>query len=217
MISRNEYRGCVKANVLKEDWETALAQTKTLVQEQKEQNKVLTVCLYQHKNMLFLYMETLQDGICPQTLLAPLVPYMEQWPEENGLTPWAPMYHIYHHSIPGDVSEWVKERAANENRIGRIAFLKPEKLFSYTYWHYAIVQEGLLKGDKYQYISLHENVLFSYFEEPKKFVNIKEDYEHESQAINDWLAVDPESHFIPFPEAGGSNFYIIPEYFAVGR
>ena len=83
MISRNEYRGCVKANVLKEDWETALAQTKTLVQEQKEQNKVLTVCLYQHKNMLFLYMETLQDGICPQTLLAPLVPYMEQWPEEN--------------------------------------------------------------------------------------------------------------------------------------
>ena len=117
MISRNEYRGCVKANVLKEDWETALAQTKTLVQEQKEQNKVLTVCLYQHKNMLFLYMETLQDGICPQTLLAPLVPYMEQWPEENGLTPWAPMYHIYHHSIPGDVSEWVKERAANEKSI----------------------------------------------------------------------------------------------------
>ena len=172
MISRNEYRGCVKANVLKEDWETALAQTKTLVQEQKEQNKVLTVCLYQHKNMLFLYMETLQDGICPQTLLAPLVPYMEQWPEENGLTPWAPMYHIYHHSIPGDVSEWVKERASNENRIGRIAFLKPEKLFSYTYWHYAIVQEGLLKGDKYQYISLHENVLFSYFEEPRHNVNI---------------------------------------------
>ncbi|MEI3209287.1 MAG: hypothetical protein V8S84_16200 [Lachnospiraceae bacterium] len=65
MISRSEYRGCVKANVLKEDWETALAQTKTLVQEQKEQNKVLTVCLYQHKNMLFLYMETLQEGICP--------------------------------------------------------------------------------------------------------------------------------------------------------
>ena len=95
-------------------------------------------------------METLQEGICPETLFAPLAPYMEQWPEENGLTPWAPMYHIYHHSIPGDVSEWVKERAANENRIGRIAFLKPEKLFSYTYWHYAIVQEGLLKGDKYQ-------------------------------------------------------------------
>ena len=64
MISRNEYRGCVKANVLKEDWETALAQTKTLVQEQKEQNKVLTVCLYQHRNMLFLYMETCLEMPC---------------------------------------------------------------------------------------------------------------------------------------------------------
>ena len=92
MIQRSEYRGCVKTGILKEDWETALAQTKTLVQEQKEQNKVLTVCLYQHKNMLFLYMETLQEGICPETLFAPLAPYMEQWPEENGLTPWAPMY-----------------------------------------------------------------------------------------------------------------------------
>ena len=43
MDSRNEYHGCVEANVLKEDWETAPAQTKTLVQEQKEQNKALTV------------------------------------------------------------------------------------------------------------------------------------------------------------------------------
>ena len=39
MISRNEYRGCVKANVLKEDWETALAQTKTLVQEQRSRTR----------------------------------------------------------------------------------------------------------------------------------------------------------------------------------
>ena len=38
MISRSEYRGCVKANVLKEDWDTTLAQTKTLVQDQMEQN-----------------------------------------------------------------------------------------------------------------------------------------------------------------------------------
>lgn len=48
-------------------------------------------------------------------------------------------------------------------------------------------------------------------------MNIKEDYEHESEAINEWLAVDPESHFIPFPEANGANFLIIPEYFALNR
>ena len=81
MILRSEYRGCVKENISEEAWESALEQTKLTVQEQKEQNKVLTVCLYQHKNMLFLYMETLQEGICPETLFAPLAPYMEKWPD----------------------------------------------------------------------------------------------------------------------------------------
>ena len=125
-----------------------------------------------------------------------------------GLTPWAPMYHIYHHSIPGDVSEWVKERASNENRIGRIAFLKPEKLFSYTYWHYAIVQEGLLKGDKYQYISLHENVLFfRILEEPRHNVNIT-GKRGRIKVIDGWMAVDPESHF-DREKACGNNFLVI--------
>ena len=207
MIQRSEYRGCLKAGILEEDWKMALAEARTLVQEQKENDCILTVCLYQHKNMLFLYMETLQEGICPSKILSPLTPYLELWPEENGLTPWAPMYHIYHHSIPGEVSEWIKERATNEKRIGRIAFLKPEKLFSYTYWHYAIVQEGLLKGDKYQYISLHENVLFSYFEEPRHNVNIT-GKEEESKVIDGWMAVDPESHF-DREKAGGNNFLVI--------
>ena len=53
-----------------------------------------------------------------------------------------------------------------------VLHFKTRKAVFYTYWHYAIVQEGLLKGDKYQYISLHENVLFSYFEEPRHNVNI---------------------------------------------
>ena len=48
MISRSEYRGCVKESISEEAWEAALEQTKLIVQEQKEQNKVLTVCLYQH-------------------------------------------------------------------------------------------------------------------------------------------------------------------------
>ena len=45
MILRSEYRGCVKENISEEAWESALEQTKLTVQEQKEQNKVLTVCL----------------------------------------------------------------------------------------------------------------------------------------------------------------------------
>ena len=63
---------------------------------------------------------------------------------------------------------------------------------SYTYWHQAIVEEGLLKGDQYQFISLHENILFSYFEEPKNMVNIT-GMEKASEVIDKWLAVNPES------------------------
>lgn len=207
MIERSEYRGCLKPDIKKEDWEQALEQATQLVCKAKNQGSVLTVCLYQHENMLFLYMETLEKGITVQNLLEPLTPYLQMWPEEAGPTPWAPMYHIYHHSIPKEASEWGKERATNEKRIGRIAFLKPEKLFSYTYWHYAIVQEGLLKGDKYQYISLHENILFSYFEEPRHNVNIT-GKEEESKVIDGWMAVDPESHF-DRERAGGNNFLVI--------
>ena len=117
------------------------------------------------------------------------------------------MYQIYHQRIQGEVSEWVKERAANENRIGRIAFLKPEKLFSYTYWHYAIVQEGLLKGDKYQYISLLEIVLFSFFVDPRHNVIISGKVD-ESIVIQGWMAVDPESHLDREKDCG-NNFLVI--------
>ena len=39
MISRSEYRGCVKESISEEAWEAALEQTKLIVQEQKEQKE----------------------------------------------------------------------------------------------------------------------------------------------------------------------------------
>ena len=207
MIERKEYRGCLKSGASEEGLKAALKCAEEIITKEKEKGRVLTACLYRHHELLFLYLETLEDGVEPEKLLADLAPYLEQWPEQGGLTPWAPMYHIYHHSVPADPESWVAERASNEKRIGRIAFLKPEKLFPYTYWHYAIVQEGLLKGDKYQYISLHENILFSYFEEPRHNVNIT-GREEESKVIDGWMAVDPESHF-DREKAEGSNFLVI--------
>lgn len=207
MIERKQYRGCIKKTVTEEKWKESLALAGSRAEQCRENGEILTVCLYQYRNMLFVYMETLKADVTAQAVLEPLTPCLELWPEEDGLTPWAPMYHIYHHSIPKEPGEWVRERKSNTKRIGRIAFLYPEKLFSYTYWHYAIVQEGLLKGDKYQCISLHENVLFSYFEEPRHNVSIKETGE-ESEIISGWLAVDPESHF-DREKTQGSNFLII--------
>ena len=77
------------------------------------------------------------------------------------------------------------------------------------------MREGLLSGDKYQSIALHENILFSYFEEPKTMINIRRDSSLTSEAIKEWMAVDPESHFMHLPECKGANFMFLPAYFVV--
>lgn len=109
----------------------------------------------------------------------------------------------------------IERTTAQKERVGRIAFVFPDKLPSYVMHHNAIVEEGLLKGDKYAFISMHENLLFSYYEEPRNNVNIKNSGK-ESEVIKDWLSVDPESHF-DRDKAKGSNFLVIPCLFSVDR
>lgn len=150
-----------------------------------------------------------------EELLEPLKSFLQVWPGQNGDRLWVHMYHIYYHSVPESPEQW-KRAAVPDKRRGRIAFLRDDKLFSYTYFHKAIVDEGLLCGDRYQSIALHENILFSYFEEPRTFVNVRGDASRESRVIEDWLAVDPESHFIHMPEGKGENFMFLPALFALG-
>lgn len=108
----------------------------------------------------------------------------------------------------------MKENRSEEEAA--LPFLRDSKLFSYVYYHKGLVDEGLICGDRYQSIALHENILFSYFEEPRGSVNIKKDYEHESKVLEEWLAIDPESHFIHMPEGEGANFMFLPEVLALG-
>ena len=70
------------------------------------------------------------------------------------------------------------------------------------------MQEGLLRGDKYQYISLHENILFSYYEEPRNNVNLS-GKDEDSKVIEGWMKADPESHFDHDIIGTESNFLII--------
>lgn len=219
MIIRNHYRAQLTGNCA--DIAAAVEACRDNAQRLIDEGKLLTAALYHYENMLFLYYEEIKEGESAQALeidgfMAPLAPMLESWPADGGSVKWMKMFHIYYHSVPKSVEQWQQDRHP-EHRRGRIAKLREDKLFEYVYHHVAIVNEGLLRGDKYQSIALYGDILFSYFEEPRSSVNIKDDYEHESQAIEEWLAVDPESHFIPFPEADGANFLIIPEYFALGK
>lgn len=75
-------------------------------------------------------------------------------------------------------------------------------------------ERGLAGGDRWHLISVQENLLFSYLEEPRTHVNIRHQPGVPSAELQEWLAVDPESHFEHFakeqqgPDA--PNFVYLP-------
>lgn len=213
-VFRNHYRGHIREGVGESEFAAAAAAAAEAAGRAVESGTYMTVALYRHKNMLFLYDEAIGENAAPDELLAPMSDVLEKWPGEDEPRKWVYMYHVYYHAIPKDAEDW-KRPAAPTCRRGRIAYLKPEKYFSYIYHHTAIVNEGLLKGDKYQSIALHENILFSYFEEPRGSINIRRVEEENSRAIEEWMAADPESHFIREPH--GSNFFFIDPVFTWGH
>lgn len=178
--------------------------------------QLMTAALYQYSSQLFFYYECLGEQIAPEAFMGPLHPYLTPWPQKEETRDWAKMYHIYWHCEPKDEEDWRRDPKPQRRR-GRIAYLKEENMFEYVYHHFAIVKEGLLRGDKYMSIALHEDVLFSYFEEPRSSVNIRRTEEGESQAIRGWMDVNPEDHFIPLPGSEGQNFLLLPELFTVGQ
>ena len=177
---------------------------------------LMTAALYYYGNQLFLYYEAVGEEIRPECFMAPLHPVLSQWPQKEDTCDWALMYNVFWHDAPKDNEDW-KRSVPPERRRGRIAWLKHDTMFRYVYHHFAIAEEGILQGDRYQSIALHEDILFSYFEEPRTPGNLRRDTTLQSQTIQAWLDVNPESHFIPLPGSNGSNFLLLPQYFALGE
>ena len=177
---------------------------------------LMTAALYYYGNQLFLYYEAVGEEIRPERFMAPLHPVLSQWPQKENTCDWALMYNVFWHDAPKDDEDW-KRSVPPERRRGRIAWLKHDTMFRYVYHHFAIAEEGILQGDRYQSIALHEDILFSYFEEPRTPGNLRRDTTLQSQTIQAWLDVNPESHFIPLPGSNGSNFLLLPQYFALGE
>ena len=239
-IYRLHYRGQLRENVSTETVQQAADLCVENIRRAQAQGKVLTAALYYSERMLFFYYEAIgeplpvaeywgmKEGILPESgedvqltclhpeeLLVPLAPYLQVWPGQSDDRLWVYMYHIYCHSIPENVGEW-KRPGKPELRRGRIAFLRWDKVINYAFYHKAIVDEGLLLGDKYHSIALHENVLFSYFEEPKTLTNVQKDFTRESEVINEWVAEKPRWHFIHQEAGDGLDFMFLPALFAVG-
>lgn len=223
-VIRAQYRAVLKEGTTEEELRTAADFCRLKMEKEIREERLLTGGIFRHKKLLFLYMEYITDTEMykngtdtgkkcieqfPQEWFPEMTPFLHTWPGKSGERSWAYMYPVFWFDTPKSLDMW-KRKEKPDKRCGRIAVLHPEKLFSYVCHHQAIVKEGLLTGDRYQMISLHENVLFSYFETPRdrEQVNIRRS-EDESKEIKKWEAADPESHFCHFPEAKGENFLII--------
>lgn len=206
MIIRKNYRAdlCTQAeceNLIRQCLETDAETVKDAIAEKR----CLTVALYRHENMLFLYLEALDEMLAPEALFGALSEHVEQW---------LCMEPVFWHAVPQDTAEWARQ--GNKARRGRIARLLPDKRDSYVKYHRAIVEEGLLDGDRYQFIAILGDMLFSYFEEPKIITHIRKETQKKSVIIDKWLAADPESHF-DHELSGKENFLLIEEIFSMGE
>ena len=214
-VYRCHYRGRLEGTDPSRQEELLSACTAN-AQQMIDDGALLTAALYHYGNQLFLYYEAIGKEIRPEAFMAPLHPLLAQWPQKEDTCDWAKMYNVFWHDAPKDEADWQRP-VPPQRRRGRIAYLKHDTMFRYVYHHFAIAEEGILQGDRYQSIALHEDILFSYFEEPRTPGNLRRDTTLQSQTIQAWLDVNPESHFIPLPGSNGANFLLLPEYFALGR
>ncbi|WP_070000209.1 hypothetical protein [Cellulosilyticum sp. I15G10I2] len=221
-IIRAQYRAALKEGTRDEKLLELVEVCRERAEQKRKDGSLLTAAMFRYNRLVFLYIEyiginsNVKVEAIPDVWFSDLSAVLYIWPELSGNKNWAYMFPVFWFDQPESLTQW-KRKKKPDRRCGRIAVLYPEQLFSYVCHHQAIVKEGLLVGDRYQMISLHENLLFSYFEIPREReqVNIRQ-IKQESEEIKAWMAANPESHFYHFPEAKGENFLIISELFTVG-
>ena len=205
-VRRASYRAALRSDAGEAQNDRAFAECQRILEQEKEAHRLLAASLYRYGRFLFLYTEGIGETAVPEKLFAPVVPLLQKWPvtieEPDNDRVWVLMQPYYYHAIPESAEEWMRNRQPSQRR-GRIALLAPGKWENYMTHHLALMREGLIEGDRYHLISIHENVLFSYFEEPKTMTNLQRKPGAQSKALEDWLLTDPESHFMRFVPGQG--------------
>lgn len=161
-VVRGVYRAEVKPDV------TDLKDCQEAVELlQDRMDTLLTASLFQWEATLFLYVESVDAAVPVESLFGDFNGRLKAWP---GGSPearhWVPMMDIFHYSAPQSVEHW-RRKAPVEMPYGRVIRLQPEKVSSYIFYHYQLQEEHPGRGDKYGLISIHEDLLFFYQEQPR--------------------------------------------------
>lgn len=203
-ILRLHFRGQLSSQA-ESSLAAALRELEAQLSQRVARGDLMTVGLFRYRDMLFAYAECVGQALSARELFAPLENLLLPFPGEEGPAPFVPMNLVFYHALPEGETDWVRQTEP-EKRMGRLAIIRPEKLWSYVHYHFALTQEGLLTGDKFLAIALHENYLFAYTEEPRVMTNIRRDLAQPSQVIRDWVAVHPKEHFVPWAADPSDHF-----------
>ncbi|KAB8292649.1 hypothetical protein [Bifidobacterium avesanii] len=226
-IERASYRAFLNPDAADGDVARAADRLRADAERLKTGSRVLTVCLTRYGRQLFLYVEHIVPEHPAHEAMAAITgfPDAQGWfsglirpyPQFGGDVDWAYMHPAFWSDEPKDVDSFRRAQEPDA-RCGRIAHFWPDTVVDYVLHHQLIVQEGLAMGDRYQFISVLDDVAFSYFETPRdrERVNIRRE-ERESKEIQRWLDVDPFNHFDHFdPGTLERDFLIIDTLVSVG-
>lgn len=166
--------------------------------EELRRRGMLGGSLFEKERDLFLYFETSGEGFewewpdaCREML--------EIWPGESGCRLAVPMLEIYRDG-EAETPEARSGRFVRE-RVGSLARLKPEMYGSYVFYHYAKQEETPGSFNPTYMIGAHENLIFSYQEQPAPRGERRESRRTWPTPVapNNWHEM-MQPHFIPWSE-----------------
>lgn len=201
-VYRRQWRGALKAGAAPALAKTALSGHPALTAALAG-GGVLGLNIYLWEGNLFVYCEGLGAPPDPHDLLAPLAPELAAWPGKSAQRLWIEMMDVFHFNEPVSPEHW-RRKAPVERRDGRLGVLKPECVSSYIYYHYGLQEERTFGGDKYEIISLHENILFGYFERPEVVETPPLPPRLTTKSMpENWKDARIPDHFIRWPDTQG--------------
>ena len=172
--------------------QAALPNLQSTLAQRVAADDILTLSLFNWQQQIFLYYECPGKAIAPADLVGYIDSALDPWPGEAAARVWAPMMDIFHYNRPQSVEHWRRDTPP-EARTARVIYLRPEMVSSYIFLHYQMQEEKPGAGDKYGQISIHENLLFFYMEQPA----INEAAQHEGQLKT--AQTPPNWHEVMFP------------------
>lgn len=226
-VERASYRAFLQSDVADDEVMRLADRLRDDAERLKAEGLALTVVLARYGRQLYAYVEHIVPRHPARRSMTAVTGFpeargwfdgaLERCPQFGGDVFWTYMHPVFWFDEPTSVDSFRRGRQPDA-RCGRIAHFYPDTVIDYVVHHQLIAREGLAVGDRYQFISVLDDVAFSYFETPRdrEQVNIRRE-EGESREIRRWLDADPFSHFDHFdPGTLERDFLVIDTLVSVG-